>query len=92
MLMAFQEVFDNNVTLPGDVVFDVWKQGNAATEVPSIPEEIARIVKAGHRVVLANGNSGEWYLNDGWGNGNDGGRYRSSWKDVYGLDPRNPVR
>lgn len=27
------------------------------------------IAKAGHQVVLANGNNGEWYLNDGFGNG-----------------------
>ena len=26
-------------------------------------------LQAGHPVILANGNNGEWYLNDGFGNG-----------------------
>ena len=31
--------------------------------------QVARIVRAGHSAIVANGNNGEWYLNDGWGNG-----------------------
>ena len=83
-LVLYQEVFDNNVTLPSKVAFDVWLKGGALGHL-SIPEEIAKIVKSGHEVILANGNDGNWYLNDGWGNG----KTVSLWPDVYALDPLN---
>ena len=87
--VLFQEVFDNNVTLPANVVFDVWKRGGTTGNVPSIPREVAKVVKAGHGAIVANGNNGEWYLNDGWGNGADHGRWNPLWVDAYALDPLN---
>ena len=86
-IFVYQEVYDNNITLPERIVFGVWKRGNPSGAAPSLPinEEISRIVTAGHRAVLANGNEGEWYLNDGYGNG----PVRAQWNDVYKLDPLN---
>lgn len=55
-LMVYQEVFDNNISLPGRVIFDVWRSHNAAP----IPDEVAAIVRSGHRVVVSNGNQGNW--------------------------------
>ena len=40
---------------------------------------------SGYRTILANGPDGEWYLNDGFGNGD----HVSLWPDVYGVDPLN---
>lgn len=88
-LLTYQEIFDNGIPLPADVAFDVWKRGGTIGDVPSIPLEIARIVKAGHGAVVANGNNGEWYLNGGWGNGPNHGRQNALWVDVYDLDPLN---
>ena len=88
-LVLYQEVFDNNVTLPSQVVFDVWKRGGTVGGVPSIPQEVAKVVKAGHGAIVANGNNGEWYLNGGWGNGADHGRWNPLWVDAYSLDPLN---
>lgn len=85
-LMMYQEVFDNNITLPDKVVFGVWKH------TMPIPAEVAAIAKAGHQVVLANGNNGEWYLNDGFGSGpRQIGHLLATpaWNDVYSLDPLN---
>ena len=84
-VMVYQEVFDNNVTLPSKVVFGVWKRNAGPPSHRLIPEEVSAIAKAGHEVVLMNGNAGEWYLNDGFGNGN----VVSGWGDVYLLDPLN---
>jgi len=84
-VLAYQEIFDNNITLPPKVAFDVWKRGGSVGDVPSIPLEVAKIVSAGHQAVVANGNHGEWYLNDGWGNG----VANSLWDNVYMLDPLN---
>jgi hexosaminidase len=86
-VMVYQEVFDNNITLPDRVVFGVWKPGQAGgggAHAASIPQEVSNIVKAGHQVVLANGNNGEWYLNDGFGNGE-----MALWPAVYALEPLN---
>ena len=63
--MVYQEVFDNNVTLPSKVVFGVWKKSTGSPLNRRIPEEVVAIAQAGHEVVLMNGNQGEWYLNDG---------------------------
>jgi hexosaminidase len=84
-VMVYQEVFDNNITLPERVVFGVWKMGGSVGNTASIPEEVTKIVKAGHKVVVANGNNGEWYLNHGFGSGNT----VSLWPAVYALDPLN---
>jgi len=87
-LMVYQEVFDNNITLPDKIVFGVWKaKANTpkGTNNLDIPHEVAKIAKAGHQVVLANGNNGEWYLNDGFGNGDQ----VAGWTSVYALDPTN---
>ena len=88
-VVIYQEVFDNNVTLPAAAVIDVWKAGRGKPGdvgyTRPIPEEIAAIVKAGHSVVLANGNDRNWYLNDGWGNSN----INPLWSDVWVLDPAN---
>lgn len=87
-LMMYQEVFDNGIKLPDKIVFGVWKSrpnSPKGTNNLPIPQEVAKIAKAGHQVVLANGNDGEWYLNDGFGNGNQ----VSSWVSVYSLDPLN---
>ena len=59
--------------------------GRQVGDVPSIPLEVAKIVRAGHQAVVANGNQGQWYLNDGWGNG----AANALWDDVYRLDPLN---
>ena len=88
-IMVYQEIFDNNITLPDNVVFGVWKPGlsgnpSGGAHAASIPQEVTSIVKAGHKVVLANGNDGEWYLNGGFGNGD-----MSLWPTVYTLDPLN---
>ena len=86
-VMVYQEVFDNNITLPDRVVFGVWKpgaEGSGGAVAASIPQEVTNIVKAGHQVVLANGNNGDWYLNNGFGNGD-----MSLWPTVYALDPLN---
>jgi hexosaminidase len=64
-VMVYQEVFDNNVTLPSKVVFGVWKKSTGSPLNRRIPEEVVAIAQAGHEVVLMNGNQGEWYLNDG---------------------------
>lgn len=82
-LVMYQEIFDNSVQLPGPVIFDVWKTNSASGL--DIPHEIAAIVKQGHPVILANGNDRNWYLNDGFGNGNT----VALWPDVYTLDPLN---
>ena len=84
-LMVYQEVFDHNISLPTRVVFGVWKRGGAVGNTSSIPAEITKIVKAGHEVVLMNGNANNWYLNLGFGNGN----VVSLWPAVYALDPLN---
>jgi len=87
-LMVYQEVFDNKVVLPSKVVFGVWKSrpmSPPGSTNLAIPEEVSEIAKAGHQVVLANGNNGDWYLNDGFGNGNQ----VSDWTAVYNLDPLN---
>merc|ERR1712039_1031676 len=68
----------------GRVAFVVWKAGGAAGAI-SIPEEVQHLVKAGHQVIVANGNDRNWYLNDGWGNG----KTVSLWPAVYSLDPLN---
>ena len=56
----------------------------AGHDTASVPAEVAKIVKAGHPVVLANGNDRNWYLNDGYGNG-----LLVLWPTVYALDPLN---
>lgn len=42
-------------------------------------------MKAGHEVILSNGNEHNWYLNFGFGNGDT----VSLWPTVYSLDPLN---
>jgi hexosaminidase len=60
-VMVYQEVFDNGITLPNRVVFGVWKPGlHDGSKAASIPQEVMNIVKAGHQVVLMNGNHGDW--------------------------------
>lgn len=83
-LAMYQEVADNKITLPSSVAFVVWKAGGVAGGI-SIPEEVEHLVKAGHPVILSNGNDRNWYLNDGWGNG----KKVSLWPAVYSLDPLN---
>eukprot|EP00937_MAST-01D_sp_MAST-1D-sp2_P007377 g7377.t1 len=86
-VVVYQEVLDQGIALPARVVFGVWKRGNGGGAAPAMPInlELQKVVRAGHRAVLANGNGGEWYLNDGFGNGPD----RASWDVVYALDPLN---
>lgn len=83
-LALYQEVADNKIALPNSVAFVVWKAGGVAGGI-SIPEEVEHLVKAGHPVIVSNGNDRNWYLNDGWGNG----KKVSLWPDVYSLDPLN---
>lgn len=64
-LVVYQEVYDNNITLPPKVAFDVWKAGGdmaGGHGTASVPAEVARIVKGGHQAILANGNDRNWYL------------------------------
>lgn len=77
-LAVYQEVFDNGIKLPAKVAFAVWKAGN-------IQSEVQALAKAGHSVIVANGNGREWYLNCGFGNGD----HVSLWPSVYSLDPLN---
>ena len=75
------------VTLPAKVAFDVWKAGGdmaGGHDTASVPAEVAHIVKGGHQAILANGNDRNWYLNDGYGNGE-----LVLWNAVYALDPLN---
>ena len=87
-VMVYQEVFDQKITLPHRVVFGIWKPGRSdgggGGGAASIPQEVTNVVRAGHQVVLANGNNGDWYLNNGFGNGQ-----MSLWPEVYALDPLN---
>ena len=53
-------------------------------DTASVPAEVAHIVKGGHQAILANGNDRNWYLNDGYGNGE-----LVLWNAVYALDPLN---
>jgi hypothetical protein len=78
-VMVYQEVFDNNITLPDRVVFGVWmppSDPGGGSPASNIPQEVTNIVKAGHQVVLANGNNGEWCVVDiglvGWARGMGG--------------------
>ena len=55
-LVVYQEVYDNNITLPPKVAFDVWKAGGDTAgghATASVPAEVARIVKGGHQAILA---------------------------------------
>jgi hexosaminidase len=55
-LVVYQEVYDNNITLPPKVAFDVWKAGGdmaGGHATASVPAEVARIVKGGHQAILA---------------------------------------
>jgi hexosaminidase len=64
-LVVYQEVYDNNVSLPAKVAFDVWKAGGdmaGGHDTASVPAEVAKIIKAGHKAILANGNDRNWYL------------------------------
>jgi len=73
-------VADNGVKLPAKVALTVWKPGQGAK---SIPNEVQRLAKNGHSVILANGNSNNWYLRVGYGWTN----IVSLWPTVYALDP-----
>ena len=80
-LVIYQDTADNGVVLPQDIVYDAWKAGPST----NVLEELVSLIKKGYRGILANGPNGEWYLNDGFGNGNT----VSLWPDVYGVDPFN---
>lgn len=79
--MIYQDTADNGVVLPKSIVYDAWKAGPST----SVLEELVALIKKGYRAILANGPNGEWYLNDGFGNGNT----VSLWPDVYMVDPYN---
>eukprot|EP00049_Salpingoeca_infusionum_P022989 m.9815 g.9815 ORF g.9815 m.9815 type:complete len:552 (-) comp5496_c0_seq1:3325-4980(-) len=77
-IVIYQDTFDDGVVVPKDIVFDAWKSSN-----PPILQELATLVKAGYRAVLANGPNSEWYLNDGFGNGDT----YTFWPAVYTVEP-----
>jgi hexosaminidase len=53
-VVGWQEIFDNNLTLPSATVVTAWKGGAAAG-----PEEMAKITTGGFRALLSAG----WYEN-----------------------------
>ena len=53
-VIGWQEIFDNNLTLPASTVVTAWKGGAAAG-----PGEMARITAGGYRALLSAG----WYEN-----------------------------
>eukprot|EP00035_Acanthoeca_spectabilis_P006658 m.127555 g.127555 ORF g.127555 m.127555 type:complete len:566 (+) comp13601_c0_seq2:3097-4794(+) len=90
-LIMYQEVFDEGVVVPDSLVVDVWKRANNNTvpKSPALNVEVGVVARAGHRVIVANGPNGEWYLNDGFGNGlcQVGGCLYALWGDVYTNEP-----
>ena len=86
-----QEVFDNGVAVPESLVVDVWKRASNSTVPPSpdLPVEVGIVARAGHRVIVANGALGNWYLNDGFGNGlcDAAGCHYPLWTTVYANEP-----
>eukprot|EP00041_Stephanoeca_diplocostata_P003034 m.31478 g.31478 ORF g.31478 m.31478 type:complete len:923 (-) comp13977_c0_seq1:581-3349(-) len=90
-LVLYQEVFDEGVKIPSTLIVDIWKRASNHTvpKSPSTGEEITRVAQAGHRLIVANGPFGQWYLNDGFGNGlcQDGGCLYALWGDVYANEP-----
>lgn len=72
-MVVWQEVFDNNASLPLDSIVHVWK--NIANP-PAFMEETKEIVQKGYRAIL----SSCWYLNyiD----------YGQDWVKFYQCEPR----
>ncbi|EDQ89965.1 uncharacterized protein MONBRDRAFT_21466 [Monosiga brevicollis MX1] len=78
---------DPFIHMGGDEVFYAcWKESARVTAFMNkqgYDGMLYTLVKAGYRAILANGPNGEWYLNDGFGNGD----IYQLWTDVYGLEP-----
>jgi hypothetical protein len=79
--VIYQDTSDNGVVLPKTIVYDAWKAGPS----PNVLEEMVSLIKQGYRTILANGPNGEWYLNDGFGNGN----VVALWPAIYSMEPLN---
>ncbi|XP_030620857.1 beta-hexosaminidase subunit alpha isoform X3 [Chanos chanos] len=70
--IVWQDVFDYHERIPQDTVLEIWKG-----TPPKYREELSRITKAGHRVLL----SAPWYLNHI--------SYGQDWQNAYLVAPRN---
>eukprot|EP00026_Physarum_polycephalum_P006198 Phypoly_transcript_06240.p1 GENE.Phypoly_transcript_06240~~Phypoly_transcript_06240.p1 ORF type:complete len:563 (+),score=57.06 Phypoly_transcript_06240:67-1755(+) len=67
----WQEVFDENLQLPSNIIVQVWKDFKT----------LDAVVKAGHKAILSNFNA--WYLDCGFANWCS----YCSWLDAYQNDP-----